>query len=87
MNEVVDGEYQKYTVEPGSYIPRTLLRRRSTLLDMVKHLSDDQLKKLRMGGHDPVKVYNAYKSATEHKGQPTVDAGAHDQGLRPRRSG
>src|SRR4029453_1305895 len=42
------------------------------LLDMVKHLSDDQLKKLRLGGHDPVKVYNAYKAAVEHKGQPTV---------------
>ena len=39
---------------------------------MVKHLSDDQLKKLRLGGHDPVKVYNAYKAAVEHKGQPTV---------------
>ena len=39
---------------------------------MVKHLSDDQLKRLRLGGHDPVKVFNAYKAATEHKGQPTV---------------
>ena len=39
---------------------------------MVKHLSDDQLKKLRLGGHDPVKVYNGYKAAVEHKGQPTV---------------
>ena len=42
------------------------------LLDMVKHLSDDQLKKLRLGGHDPVKVYNAYKAAVETTGQPTV---------------
>src|SRR5688500_5788885 len=39
---------------------------------MVKHLSDDQLKRLRLGGHDPVKVYNAYKRAMETKGQPTV---------------
>ena len=39
---------------------------------MVKHLSDDQLKQLRLGGHDPVKVFNAYKTAVEHKGQPTV---------------
>ena len=54
---------------------------------MVKHLSDDQLKKLTLGGHDPIKVYNAYKAAVEHKGAPTVDPGAHDQGLRPRRSG
>ena len=39
---------------------------------MVKHLSDDQLKKMSLGGHDPVKVYNAYKAAVEHKGGPTV---------------
>ena len=39
---------------------------------MVKHLSDDQLKKLTLGGHDPIKVYNAYKAAIEHKGPPTV---------------
>src|SRR4029079_12939039 len=42
------------------------------LLDMVKHLSDDQLKKMTLGGHDPIKVYNAYKAAVEHKGSPTV---------------
>jgi pyruvate dehydrogenase E1 component len=39
---------------------------------MVKHLSDDQLKKMTLGGHDPIKVYNAYKAAVEHKGAPTV---------------
>jgi pyruvate dehydrogenase E1 component len=38
----------------------------------VKHLSDEQLKKLTLGGHDPVKVYNAYRAAVEHKGGPTV---------------
>src|SRR3989337_2283329 len=42
------------------------------LLDMVKHLSDDQLKRLRLGGHDPAKVYAADKAAVEHTGQPTV---------------
>ena len=72
MTEVVDGQYQKYTVEPGSYFREHFFGTDPRLLDMVKHLSDDQLKKLRMGGHDPVKVYNAYKFATEHKGQPTV---------------
>src|SRR5262244_2297285 len=39
---------------------------------MVKHLSDDQLKKMTLGGHDPIKVYNAYKAAVEHRGAPTV---------------
>jgi len=42
------------------------------LLDMVKHLSDDQLKKMSLGGHDPIKIYNAYKAAVEHRGAPTV---------------
>src|SRR5687767_14604031 len=72
MGEVVDGQYQKYAVESGAYFREHFFGVDPRLLDMVKHLSDEQLKKLRLGGHDPVKVYNAYKTATEHKGQPTV---------------
>ncbi|MBA2303616.1 MAG: pyruvate dehydrogenase (acetyl-transferring), homodimeric type [Acidobacteria bacterium] len=72
MGEVVDGQYQKYAVESGAYLREHFFGTDPRLLDMVKHLSDDQLKKLRLGGHDPVKVYNAYKAAVEHTGQPTV---------------
>jgi pyruvate dehydrogenase E1 component len=72
MGEVVDGQYQKYAVESGAYLREHFFGTDPRLLDMVKHLSDEQLKKLRLGGHDPVKVYNAYKAAVEHKGQPTV---------------
>ena len=72
MGEIVDGEYQKYTVESGDYLRKHFWGKYPQLLDMVKHLSDDELKKLTLGGHDPVKVYNAYKAAVEHKGQPTV---------------
>ncbi|HXG55405.1 MAG TPA: pyruvate dehydrogenase (acetyl-transferring), homodimeric type [Vicinamibacterales bacterium] len=72
MGEVVDGQYQKYAVEDGAYLREHFFGTDPRLLEMVKHLSDDQLKKLRLGGHDPVKVYNAYKAATEHTGQPTV---------------
>ena len=72
MGEVVDGEYQKYTVESGEYLRKHFWGKYPQLLEMVKHLSDDDLKKLTLGGHDPVKVYNAYKAAVEHKGQPTV---------------
>jgi pyruvate dehydrogenase E1 component len=72
MGEIVDGEYQKYTVESGEYLRKQFWGKYPQLLDMVKHLSDDELKKLTLGGHDPVKVYNAYKAAVEHKGQPTV---------------
>jgi pyruvate dehydrogenase E1 component len=72
MGEVVDGEYQKYAVESGEYVRRHFWGAHPRLLDLVKHLSDEQLKKLSLGGHDPVKVYAAYKSAVDHVGQPTV---------------
>ncbi|MGH8638411.1 MAG: pyruvate dehydrogenase (acetyl-transferring), homodimeric type, partial [Burkholderiales bacterium] len=72
MGEIVDGQYQKYAVESGAYFREHFFGTDPRLLDMVKHLSDDQLKRLRLGGHDPVKVFNAYKAAVEHKGQPTV---------------
>jgi pyruvate dehydrogenase E1 component len=72
MEEVVDGEYQKYSVEPGSYIRRHFFGKYPELLPFVNHLTDEQLQKLTRGGHDPVKVYAAYKAAAEHKGQPTV---------------
>jgi pyruvate dehydrogenase E1 component len=72
MGEVVDGEYQKYAVESGAYMRKHFWGADSRLLDMVKHLSDEQLKRLKLGGHDPVKVYNAFKRAIETKGMPTV---------------
>ncbi len=72
MGEIVDGQYQKYAVEDGAYMREHFFGVDPRLLEMVKHLSDEQLKKLRLGGHDPVKVYNAYKVALETTGQPTV---------------
>jgi pyruvate dehydrogenase E1 component len=72
MGEVVDGQYQKYAVESGAYVREHFWGVDPRLLEMVKHLSDDQLKKMTLGGHDPIKVYNAYKAAVEHKGAPTV---------------
>ena len=72
MGEIVDGQYQKYAVESGAYVRDHFWGADPRLLDMVKHLSDDQLKKMTLGGHDPIKVYNAYKAAVEHKGAPTV---------------
>ena len=72
MGEIVDGQYQKYAVESGAYLREHFWGADPRLLDMVKHLSDDQLKKMTLGGHDPIKVYNAFKAAVEHKGAPTV---------------
>jgi pyruvate dehydrogenase E1 component len=72
MEETIDGEYQNYSVEPGSYIRKHFFGTHPELLKMVNHLTDDQLRKLVRGGHDPLKVYAAYQAATGHKGSPTV---------------
>jgi pyruvate dehydrogenase E1 component len=72
MEEAVDGDYQKYSVEPGSYTRKHFFGKDPELLAMVNHLTDDQIRKLLRGGHDPMKVYTAYKAAVDHKGAPTV---------------
>jgi pyruvate dehydrogenase E1 component len=72
MEEAVDGDYQKYSVEPGSYTRKHFFGKYPELLEMVNHLTDEDIHKLLRGGHDPKKVYAAYKAAAEHKGQPTV---------------
>ena len=72
MGEVVDGQYQKYVVESGDYIRRDFFGAHPQLLEMASHLSDEQIQKMRRGGHDPEKVYAAYKAAMDHKGSPTV---------------
>jgi pyruvate dehydrogenase E1 component len=72
MEEAVDGDYQKYSVEPGSYTRRHFFGKYPELLELVNHLTDEQIHKLLRGGHDSRKVYAAYKAAVEHQGQPTV---------------
>ncbi len=72
MEEAVDGDYQKYVVEPGSYVRKHFFGKYPELLKLVTHLTDAQLHKLMRGGHDTRKMYAAYKAAVEHKGQPTV---------------
>lgn len=72
MAKVVDGQWQKYTVESGAYIRDHFFGTDPRLLKLVENLSDKRLEKLRLGGHDPEKVYAAYKRAVEHRGQPTV---------------
>lgn len=72
MGEVVDGQYQKYVVEDGAYIRKHFFGADPELAALVEHLSDEQLHKLKRGGHDPEKVYAAYKAAVEHVGAPNV---------------
>ncbi|MBX3438899.1 MAG: pyruvate dehydrogenase (acetyl-transferring), homodimeric type, partial [Planctomycetaceae bacterium] len=72
MGEIIDGQYQKYTVSDGHYIRDHFFGTDPELLDLVDHMSDEQLRKLRRGGHDPEKVYAAYRAAIDHQGAPTV---------------
>lgn len=72
LGTVVDGEHQKFSVETGTYIRQKLLEHDPRLKTFLDKLSDDQLRKFRRGGHDPVKVYAAYHNAVNHKGGPTV---------------
>jgi pyruvate dehydrogenase E1 component len=72
MNTTVDGEFQKFSVAGGAYIREKFFGPDPRLGRLVEHLTDDDLSKLRRGGHDYRKVFAAYKSAVEHRGAPTV---------------
>jgi pyruvate dehydrogenase E1 component len=72
MNEVVDGQYQKYVGMDGAYIRDHFFGKYPELLKLVETYSDEKLERMRRGGHDPEKVYAAYAEAMAHKGQPTV---------------
>ncbi len=72
LEEVVDGELLKYVVAGGEYFRKNFFGKYPELLDMVKDISNEDLLRLRLGGHDPEKVYAAYAEAAEYKGKPTV---------------
>ena len=72
IEEVVDGDLLKYVVEGGAYMREHFFGKSPELLSIVEHLSDEELEKLTVGGHEPVKVYNAYASAIKSEGRPTV---------------
>lgn len=72
MEETVDGEYQKYSVESGGYARTHFFGKYPELAKRVNHLTDAQIHKMRRGGHDPRKVHAAYQAAMDNKGSPTV---------------
>ena len=72
LGEITDGQFQKFFVESGAYFRQNLFGTDPRLLRMVERYSDEQLSRMRLGGHDPIKVHAAYKSAFEHTGAPTV---------------
>ena len=72
MEECVDGDFQTFKAKGGAYLRKEFFGRYPELLELVADKTDEQLGRLHRGGHDPVKIFNAYKRALEHKGGPTV---------------
>jgi len=72
LHETVDGEFQKYAATDGRFNREHFFNKYPELKALVAHLSDEDIDRLRRGGHDPVKIYAGYQAAAEHRGQPTV---------------
>jgi pyruvate dehydrogenase E1 component len=72
MEECVDGDFQAFKAKGGAYLRKEFFGKYPELLELVADKTDEQLARLHRGGHDPGKIYNAYKRAIEHKGGPTV---------------
>ena len=72
MGEVVDGEYQGYKAKDGAFVREHFFGKYPETAALVKDMTDDEIFRLTRGGHSPRKIYNAYKRASETKGQPTV---------------
>jgi pyruvate dehydrogenase E1 component len=72
MEEVLDGEYQAYAAAPGDFVRKNFFGKYPELEELVADMSDQELWRLKRGGHDPEKVYAAYAAAVAHTGQPTV---------------
>jgi pyruvate dehydrogenase E1 component len=72
LMETLDGDYQRYVTQPGSVVREEFFGGDERLAALVRSYTDEELKRLRMGGHDYRKLYAAYKVATEHHGAPTA---------------
>ncbi|TAN47859.1 MAG: pyruvate dehydrogenase (acetyl-transferring), homodimeric type [Methylococcaceae bacterium] len=72
MDEVVDGEYQTFKSKDGAYVRKHFFGKYPELLELVANMSDDDIWRLKRGGHDPHKVYAAYAAAMADNGRPTV---------------
>ena len=72
MNETVDGDYQTFKSKDGAYVRQHFFGKYPETLELVKDMSDEEIFALNRGGHDPAKMYAAYKNAAETKGKPTV---------------
>ena len=71
MEETVDGDYQTFKSKDGAYIRKHFFGKYPETAALVEDWTDEQIWSLRRGGHDPQKVYTAFKKASETKGQPS----------------
>jgi pyruvate dehydrogenase E1 component len=72
LHETVDGEFQTYAATDGRFNREHFFNKYPELTALIADMSDDDIDRLRRGGHDPVKIYAAYHAALQHKGRPTV---------------
>jgi pyruvate dehydrogenase E1 component len=72
LHETVDGEFQTYAATDGRFNREHFFNKYPELRQIIAHMSDADIDRLRRGGHDPVKIYAAYRAAMQHAGQPTV---------------
>src|ERR671931_637185 len=72
LHETVDGEFQLYAATDGRFNREHFFNKYPELRDLIAGMSDDDIDRLHRGGHDPVKIYAAYRAALQHQGQPTV---------------
>ncbi len=72
LHETVDGEFQKFAATDGRFNREHFFNKSPELQNFVAHLSDEDIDRLKRGGHDPIKIYAAYHAAANHRGRPTV---------------
>ncbi|HWH48977.1 MAG TPA: alpha-ketoglutarate dehydrogenase [Burkholderiales bacterium] len=72
LHETVDGEFQKYAATDGRFNREAFFSKYPELQQLVAHMSDEDIDRLKRGGHDPIKIYAAYHAAVNHRGRPTV---------------
>ena len=82
MEETVDGEYQNFKANDGAFVRKHFFGKHPKLLEMVSRLTDEDIWRLNRGGHDPHKIYAAYRRGGEPQGPADRDPRQDDQGLR-----
>ena len=82
LHETVDGEFQTYAATDGRFNREHFFNKYPELRALVAHMSDDDIDRLRRGGHDPVKIYAAYHAAVHHRGPAHGDPRPDQEGLR-----